>query len=70
MQNHQQEITYSFFMSFNKMAQLEVGNKGSQSMAFLYEIYAFILSATVKITYGGIVFILLVYYCTCGWKKK
>lgn len=45
-------------------------SKGSQSAAFLYAIYAFILSATVEITYGGTFFILLAFYCACGWKKK
>lgn len=45
-------------------------SKGSQSAAFLYAIYAFILSATVEITYGGTFFILLAFYCACGWEKK
>ena len=45
-------------------------SKGSQSVAFLYAIYAFILSATVEITYGGTFFILLAFYCACGWAKK
>lgn len=45
-------------------------SKGSQSAAFLYAIYAFILSATVEITYGGTFFILLAFYCACGWEKR
>lgn len=45
-------------------------SKGSQSAAFLYAIYAFILSATVEITYGGTFFILLAFYCAYGWEKK
>ena len=45
-------------------------SKGSQSAAFLYAIFAFILSATVEITYGGTFFILLAFYCACGWEKK
>lgn len=47
-----------------------VQSKGSQSSVFLYAIYAFILSATVEITFGGNFFILLAFYCACGWEKK
>ena len=45
-------------------------SKSSQTAALLYAIYAFILSATVEITYGSTFFILLAFYCACGWEKK
>lgn len=40
------------------------------SAPFLFSIYAFILSATVEITYGGIFFVLLAFYSSCGWEEK
>lgn len=40
------------------------------SAPFLFSIYAFILSATVEITYGGYFFVLLAFYSACGWEEK
>lgn len=45
-------------------------SKNSSMAVVLYTIYAFILAATVEITYGGTFFILLAFYCACGWEKK
>lgn len=44
-------------------------NRGS-SAALLFSIYAFILSATVEITYSGFYFVLLAFYSACGWEEK
>lgn len=47
------------------------GRKNSAlSAPILFSIYAFILSATVEITYGGYFFILLAFYSACGWEEK
>lgn len=47
------------------------GQKNSVvSAPLLFSIYAFILSATVEITYGGFFFILLAFYSACGWEEK
>lgn len=45
-------------------------NKSSTIVAFLYAIYAFILSATVEVTYSGFFFVLLAFYCACGWEDR
>ena len=45
-------------------------NKDLSTAVFLYTIYAFILAAMVEITYGGIFFVLLAFYCACGWEKR
>lgn len=47
------------------------GQKNSViSAPLLFSIYAFILSATVEITYGGYFFVLLAFYSACGWEEK
>lgn len=46
------------------------GRKNSTlSAPLLFSIYAFILSATVEITYGTYFFVLLAFYCACGLEK-
>ena len=66
-------ILGAFFMLLMIFYCCKVGggqNKSSQTASFLYAIYAFILSATVEITYSGTFFILLAFYCACGWEKR